>query len=337
MTETNQQAPGRPSSPRPAAPPREPVATLVRASKSYGAVRALVDMDFAIRPGEVVTILGPNGAGKTTAVSLLLGLIRPSSGTARLFGLDPRRAAARTRVGAMLQISRLPETLQVREHILLTSSYYPRPLPLPEVLSAAGLVGLEKRHFGKLSGGQRQRVLFALALCGDPELLFLDEPTAGLDVETRRSLWERIARRAASGGSVLLTTHQLEEADALSNRIVLLDRGQVIAEGTPAEIKSRVSGRKIRCRTRLSAADLATIPGVRTVRVSGAEVELFAPEAERAVRELLARDPELSDLEVKGADLEEAFLALTRGVAPAQTATAPAARHDAGSSKGAAA
>ena len=292
-----------------------PIAELRRAVKRYGAVTAigaLGGIDFAVRPGEVVALLGPNGAGKTTAVQLLLGLIRPSAGEAELFGVDPRQAAARTRTGAMLQVSKVPETLKVREHVHLVSSYYPRPLPMGEVIAAAGLGGIEERLFGKLSGGQRQRVLFALALCGDPDLLFLDEPTVGLDVEARRAFWTVIAEKARQGRSVLLTTHYLEEADALADRIVMIGRGQVIAEGTPAEIKSRVVGRKVRCRTALPLAEVAALPGVRSVRQDGELTELFAAEAERAVFELLSRDPRLSALEVRGADLEEAFLTLTQ-------------------------
>ncbi|HEY4575932.1 MAG TPA: ABC transporter ATP-binding protein, partial [Thermoanaerobaculia bacterium] len=254
----------------------------------------------------------PNGAGKTTAVQLLLGLVRASAGEARLFGGDPRGAAARVRTGAMLQVSKVPETLKVREHVDLVSSYYPHPLPRREVMAAAGLEGIEERLFGKLSGGQRQRVLFALALCGDPDLLFLDEPTVGLDVEARRAFWTVIGEKARQGRSVLLTTHYLEEADALADRIVMIGRGQVIAEGTPAEIKARVAGRKIRCRTALPLAEVAALPGVRDARREGELTELFAAEAERAVFELLRRDPQLSALEVRGADLEEAFLTLTR-------------------------
>jgi ABC-2 type transport system ATP-binding protein len=288
-----------------------PVAELRQAVKRYGPVTALAGVDFAVRPGEVVALLGPNGAGKTTAVQLLLGLIRPSAGEARLFGLDPRSAEARMRTGAMLQISKVPETLKVREHVDLTASYYPRPLSRSEVMAAAGLAGLEERLFGKLSGGQRQRVLFALALCGDPDLLFLDEPTVGLDVESRRVFWRVIEEKAAQGRSVLLTTHYLEEADALADRIVLINRGRIIAEGTPAEIKARAAGRKVRCRTSLPLEQIAALPGVHGARRDGELTELFAADAEPLVRELLTRDPGLSALEVRGADLEEAFLALT--------------------------
>jgi ABC-2 type transport system ATP-binding protein len=289
-----------------------PPAELWGAVKRYGTVTALAGVDLAVHPGEVLALLGPNGAGKTTAVQLLLGLLRPSEGEVRLFGRDPRDPEARVRVGAMLQISKVPETLKVREHIDLISSYYPRPLPRKEVLETAGLGGVEDRLFGKLSGGQKQRTLFALALCGDPDLLFLDEPTVGLDVEARRALWTVIQGKARAGRSVLLTTHYLEEADALADRIVLIDRGRIVAEGTPAEIKARVSGRKIRCRTTLPLTEAGALPGVQRARRDGAMTELFATEAEKAVRELLSRDPHVSDLEVRSADLEEAFLALTR-------------------------
>ena len=291
--------------------PGEPVAELRGAVKRYGPVTALAGVNLTVRAGEVVALLGPNGAGKTTAVQLLLGLGRPSDGTVRLFGRDPRDVAARRRVGAMLQVSKVPETLKVREHIHLVSSYYPRPLPLPEVIAAAGLGGLENQLFGKLSGGQRQRVLFALALCGDPDILFLDEPTVGLDVEARRGFWDHIRAKAGTGRTVFLTTHYLDEADALADRIVLLHQGRIHAEGTPAEIKARVGGRVIRCRTRVPAEEVALVPGVREARRRGEDLEILTPLAERVVRELLARDAGLSGLEVRGAGLEDAFLSLT--------------------------
>jgi ABC-2 type transport system ATP-binding protein len=289
----------------------QPVAELRRAVKRYGKVTALAGIDFAVRPGEVVALLGPNGAGKTTAVQLLLGLTRPNEGQVRLFGRPPQSAEARMRTGVMLQISKVPETLKVREHIHLISSYYPHPLPPDDVLTTAGLAGLAERLFGKLSGGQRQRLLFALALCGDPDVLFLDEPTVGLDVESRRVFWSVIQEKAARGKSVLLTTHYLEEADALATRIVLISRGRIVAEGTPAEVKARAANRKVRCRTTLSLAEVAALPGVRGARRDGELTELLAADAEAVIRELLGRDPGLAALEVRGADLEEAFLALT--------------------------
>jgi ABC-2 type transport system ATP-binding protein len=214
-----------------------PVAELQAVTKNYGAVAALRGVDLAIERGEVVSLLGPNGAGKTTAVRILLGLMQPTSGRAEVFGHAPASRYARLRRGAQLQVARVPETLRVREHIQLFSSYYEKPMPLEETLAAAGLEDVRNRMFGELSGGQKQRVLFALAICGNPDLLFLDEPTVGLDVEARRALWARIRGFAERGGSVLLTTHYLDEADALSHRIAVIHRGTIVAEGTPAEIK----------------------------------------------------------------------------------------------------
>jgi len=216
-----------------------PVAELHAVTKNYGAIAALRGIDLTIEPGEVVSLLGPNGAGKTTAVRILLGLVQPTSGRAEIFGHPPASQYARLRRGAQLQVARVPETLRVREHIQLFSSYYEKPLPLEETLAAAGLGSIRNRFFGELSGGQKQRVLFALAICGNPGLLFLDEPTVGLDVEARRALWARIRGFAQRGGSVLLTTHYLDEADALSHRIAVIHRGKIVAQGTPAEIKQR--------------------------------------------------------------------------------------------------
>ncbi|HXC42046.1 MAG TPA: ABC transporter ATP-binding protein [Candidatus Dormibacteraeota bacterium] len=288
------------------------VASLEAVSKNYEKVRALRNVNFSVRAGEVVALLGPNGAGKTTAVKLLLGLIQPNSGKARVFSGDPTNPQNRLRTGAMLQVGRVPETLRVREHIDLFSSYYTNPLPLEDVLAAAGLEKLRDRKFGDLSGGQRQRTLFALAICGNPDLLFLDEPTVGLDVEARRTLWEEIRRLVDCGKTVLLTTHYLEEADALADRIAVINQGEIIAEGTPAEIKAQTSGKRIRCITSLRPASILQIPGVNDVRQDREAVEIQAREAEPVVRALLARDASLSGLEITSAGLEEAFLALTQ-------------------------
>ena len=287
-------------------------ASLEGVSKNYGKVRALRNVNFAVCPGEVVALLGPNGAGKTTAVKLLLGLMPPNAGEVRVLGGDPTNPENRRRTGTMLQVGRVPETLRVREHIDLFSSYYPRPLPVKEVLAAAGLEKFVDRKFGDLSGGQRQRVLFALAICGDPDLLLLDEPTVGLDVEARRALWDEIRNLVERGKTVLLTTHYLEEADALADRIAVINQGAIIAEGTPAEIKKQTSGKRIRCVTNLGVASLRQISGVTEVREDREAVEIHAIEAEPVVRELLARDPGLSGLEITSAGLEEAFLALTQ-------------------------
>ena len=295
----------------------EPIARLERASKRYGRVLALDDVTLDLGGGRITALLGPNGAGKTTAVRLLLGLATPTSGTARVLGEDPRRAATRAHVGAMLQVATVPATLRVAEHVELFRSYYPRPLSFEAVTDAAGLRGIERKMFGDLSGGQKQRLLFALALCGDPELLVLDEPTVGMDVEARRLLWGGIRRLRAEGRAVLLTTHYLDEADALADRVVVLAAGRVVADGSPAEVKARVPGRRIRCETSLAADELQAIPGVAAVRRDGDATEVLASGAEDVLREMLARDPSLSRLEVGGAGLEDAFLAVVAGGAAA--------------------
>ena len=288
------------------------VARLTGVSKSFGPVRALSQVDLAVHAGEVVAVLGPNGAGKTTAVKLLLGLASANAGTVSVFGGDPRMPLNRLRTGAMLQVGRVPETLRVEELVDLFSSYYLKPMPVPETLAAAGLESIEKRRFSVLSGGQKQRVLFALAICGDPDLLFLDEPTVGLDVEARRTLWDEIRRLVVRGKTVLLTTHYLQEADALADRIVVINRGTIIAQGTPAEIKARTAGRQIRCVTRLPVATVCSLPGVLEVCSDRGAVVIGTAAAEPVLRELFRRDPEVSAIEVTSAGLEDAFLALTR-------------------------
>lgn len=287
------------------------VATLEGVVKRYGKIEALRGLDLTLRRGEVVALLGPNGAGKTTAVRLLLGLISPDAGRARVLGRDPRTTDARTRIGAMLQVARVPEALLVREHLSLFSSYYPHPLPAPEVVRRAGLEGLENRRFGELSGGQRQRVLFGLALCGDPDLVFLDEPTVGMDLQSRRRLWDAVRELAAAGKSVLLTTHHLEEADALASRIVVIDKGKLLREGTSDEIKRGVSGRRIRCVTRFEPGEILAIPSVISAQRDRDGVVIYAERAEEVVRRLLLEDDSLHGLEVSTAPLEDAFLALT--------------------------
>ena len=293
-----------------------PVAELQNVTKRFGNVTALDGSSLQVESGELVSLLGANGAGKTTAVRLLLGLSKPSTGVARIFGHDPRQRSARTQVGAMLQVAKVPDLLKVREHIDLFSSYYPKPLPIAEIVEAAGLTGLENRLFGDLSGGQKQRVLFALAICGDPKLLFLDEPTVGMDIEARRALWRVIRGFVDRGGSVLLTTHYLEEADSLSDRVIVIDRGKVVAQGTPAELKQANTGRRIKCVTRLALDVVRGISGVRTVRQNGAVLDIVSDSPEQTVRELLAMDQGLSGLEVVSQALDDAFLSLVTSTQP---------------------
>ncbi len=295
-----------------AAKPQQPIASLTNITKRYGTTLALDNLSLSLHPGEIVALLGPNGAGNSTAVKLLLGLIAPTSGTTRVFGSDPREATTRTRIGAMLQVARVTETLRVREHLDLFRNYYTNPLPVAEILRIAQLQGIEDRFFGQLSGGQTQRVLFALAICGNPDLIVLDEPTVGMDIEARRALWQQIRSLSAQGKTVLLTTHYLEEADALAHRIIVINKGRLISAGTPAEIKRNNGGRTIRCQTRLSQQFLQTLPTVSNVAFNEGAVVVTASEAETVVREMLLRDETLSDLEVASPALEDAFLALTK-------------------------
>ena len=280
--------------------------------KGYGNVVALNGVNLEIRSGELLALLGPNGAGKTTLVRLLLGSARPDSGSVSVFGGDPYAGETQWRVGAMLQVGRVPETLKVREHIDLFSSYYPSPLPLQETLAIAGLTEIKDRAYGELSGGQKQRVLFGIAICGNPDLLFLDEPTVGLDVESRRLMWSQVRSLIARGKTVLLTTHYLNEADALADRILVLNKGVIIAEGTPADIKARAMGKQIRCTSRLTLDEVRQIPGVLSATADRNLFDIQVQAAEPVVRELLQRDAWLADLEVTNAGLEEAFLALTK-------------------------
>src|SRR3984957_19972108 len=288
------------------------IASLNKASKNLGDVHALREIDFAVKAGELVALLGPNGAGKTTAVKLFLGLAKPSAGSVNVFGGNPIDPEVRMRIGAMLQVAKVPEKLRVREHIDLFSSYYPRPLPMAETLAIAGLEEIKNRIFGELSGGQKQRVLFALALCGVPDILFLDEPTVGLDVESRRLLWEEIRKLVERGKTILLTTHYLEEADALADRVAVINRGEIVAEGTPSEIKARTCGRRIRCVSSLRIETIRAFPGVAEVRRDRDGYEIRVGEAEPVLRELLLHDSTVHGIEVAGAGLEEAFLALTQ-------------------------
>ena len=290
----------------------QPLAKLSRVTHRYGPVVALDGIDLEVRRGEVLAVLGPNGAGKTTAIGLLLGSLRVQEGEASVFECAPGAPEVRFRRGAMLQMSGIPANLTVAEHIELFRGYYPAPLSASRLLAMAGLEDLERRRFGKLSGGQKQRVLFALALAGDPELLFLDEPTAGLDVDARQRLWSEIRLLKESGRTAVLTTHNLDEADALADRVVVLHHGRRIAQGTPAEIKSRTAGRLVRCVTRTGPGEVAAIPGVVKARTRGQHLEVLTTQPEDLVRHLLNLDRELSDLTVLAAGLEEAFLALTR-------------------------
>src|SRR2546421_1680434 len=259
----------------------QPAVELIDAHKTYGSVEALRGVDVAIQPGELVAMLGPNGAGKTTAISLMLGLRRPTAGRARLFGLDPTQRRARSRCGVMLQESGVDVALHVRELVDVFRAYYPHPMPAERAIALAGLQEQAGQAAGKLSGGQRQRLYYALAVCGDPEVLFLDEPTVGMDVEARRAFLEAIREFAASGKTIILTTHYLEEADQLAERIVVIDRGVVIADATPAEIRSRVAGKRVSFQSDhpLTEADFQDLP-YTSLELHDASVRLLSSEPE---------------------------------------------------------
>ena len=276
-------------------------------------MEALRGVDLAIRPGEVVAMLGPNGAGKTTSISLMLGLRQPTAGEVRLFGLPPTDRRARSRCGVMLQESGTTAVLTVAEIVDLFRAYYPAPLPAERTIAMAGLTEQAGARVGTLSGGQRQRLYFALAICGDPEILFLDEPTVGMDVEARRSFVTSIQTLAAAGKTIVFTSHYLREAEELAGRIVVIDRGTVIADASPRELKARVPGKKITviAGRPLARADLDGLPA-SVMSLDGDRASLLSNEPVAVLRELFRRGVDVVDLEVSGADLEEAFLALTR-------------------------
>ena len=288
------------------------LAQLRGAGKSYGALRALDGIDLQLRRGELLALLGPNGAGKTTAIGLLLGLIRADAGEVELFGMDPQRIEARRGIGVMLQDAKLPETLRVGELIRLTASYYPAPRGVAESAELAGIADLLDRPYGKLSGGQQRRVQFALALCGRPKLLFLDEPTVGMDIEARQKLWQAIRHLVAEGNGVVLTTHYLEEAEALADRVCVMARGKLISEGSVEALRARIALKRVWCATRLPLAEVAAWPEVADARLDGERLCLSTEHLEALVRRLLAHDAQLSALEVRAAGLAEAFTELTR-------------------------
>lgn len=291
-------------------------ACLREASLDYGRLRALDRIDLAVTRGEVLALLGPNGAGKSSAIALLTGRLRPTTGRARVFGHDPCEASVRRRMGVMLQSAGLPEMLKVGELVRQFSAYYPAPRALHDTLVLAGLEGLQGRRYEALSGGQQRRVQFALAICGRPPLLFVDEPSTGLDSDARRLLWTAVGAMRDEGTAVVLTTHYLEEADALADRIMLINQGRVVAQGTPQAIKLRAAGRRIRCRTTVDADVVASWPGVDSVAHVPAQtgvLEIACCAAEEVLRRLLALDSGLSSLEVGSGSLEQAVLSLTRG------------------------
>jgi ABC-type multidrug transport system ATPase subunit len=314
--------PGEPGAVPPGSSPRQDgapsddrLAVLEDVHKRYGKTVALNGVNLDVRPGELLAVLGPNGAGKSTAISLWLGLLQPDAGGVRLFGGSPEDVETRRRVGVMMQEVGLTPELRVRELIDLTASYYPSPLTLADTLALTRLEALADRPYAKLSAGQKRQVQFALAICGRPSLLFLDEPTVGLDVEAREGMWRTVRELVSQGCAIVLTTHYLEEAESLADRVMVLANGRLVASGTVAEVKSVVSRKHIICSSALNPQEVALWPGVLTATRDARHLKITAADAEAVVRRLLAADEGVGDLEVRQAGLAEAFTVLTKEAA----------------------
>jgi ABC-2 type transport system ATP-binding protein len=293
--------------------------------KSFGQVLAVDGVDLSIAPGETVALLGPNGTGKSTTIDMLLGLRTPDAGTVSLFGMPPAEAVARGAIGAMLQSGGLLGFLTVRELVTMMASLYPHPMDVREAIELTGIAEIADRQTTKLSGGQAQRVRFALAIVADPDLLLLDEPTVAMDVSVRRDFWQTMRAFSARGKTVVFATHYLEEADTYADRIVLMARGRIVADGTANQIRATVDTRAIRATVGLAHAQLAMLPGVQSIESHGDAVVLTCTDSDAAIRSLLAADPSARDIEISSAGLEQAFLALTSDESdPGHVGAAPA-------------
>ncbi|MEU0944940.1 ABC transporter ATP-binding protein [Streptomyces canus] len=290
-----------------------PVVAFDQVSKAYGEVRAVDGLDLTLRPGETVALLGPNGAGKSTTLDLLLGLKQPDSGSVRLFGTSPREAIVAGRVGAMLQSGGLMDEVTVAELVRLACDLHPKPYRPTEVLSRAGIAEIADRKVNKLSGGQAQRVRFALATAGDSDLIVLDEPTTGMDVTTRQAFWATMREQADQGRTVLFATHYLEEADAIADRVLVLHRGRLLADGTAAEIKAKAGARRIAFDLEgvIDEQPLRALPFLTSVDISGQTVRIQSTDADATVHALYGLGVHPRNLEVAGLGLEQAFVAIT--------------------------
>ncbi|MCB0881995.1 MAG: ABC transporter ATP-binding protein [Thermoleophilia bacterium] len=281
-------------------------------SRRFGDIPAVRGTDLTIPAGQTVALLGPNGAGKSTMIDILLGLTRPDAGTVRVFGHVPSEAIRRGWVGAMLQSGTPLHDLSVREYLTMLAGLYPHPLSVERAMDIAGVAALADRRTQRLSGGESQRVRCAAAVICDPRLLVLDEPTVAMDVESRRAFWDAMRAFAAQGRTVLFATHYLEEADAFADRVVLMARGRVVADGPATQIKARVGGRTLRFTLPPGRdADVASLPGVTAVTRHGDALTATCADSDAAVRALVARVPEARDIEISGARLEDAFIELT--------------------------
>ncbi|WP_319459708.1 ABC transporter ATP-binding protein [Micromonospora sp. RTP1Z1] len=288
-------------------------------SRRYGDVLALDRVDLEVRPGELVGLLGPNGAGKSTLINLLVGLRRPTAGRVELLGGDPRDPKTRRQLGVTPQETGLPGTLRVGEVVDFVSAHFPDPAPRGELLDRFGLTDLVRRQTGGLSGGQRRRLAVALAFVGRPRLVVLDEPTTGLDVEGRRTLWEAIRSFHADGGTVLLSSHYLEEVEALAQRVVVIGQGRVLADDSVDAVRSFVGVRRVS----LLADDLPPLPGVVATEHVEGRTHLLTTDADQLVRDLVTAGVAFRELEVRPTSLEEAFLAITAAAEPATAQPTP--------------
>ena len=291
---------------------KECFAELFDVSKKFGTIVALDGLDLQIHRGELLALLGQNGAGKTTAISLLLGLQRPDSGTALLFGGSPLALGARRHIGVMMQEAALIPELRVREQIELVASYYPDPMTPAEAMQLTGTEPLAERPYGKLSGGQKRQVQFALAICGRPKLLFLDEPSVGLDIQAREFMWSAVRKLVAEGVAVILTTHYLEEAEALADRVAVLAKGRIVASGTVHEMRAMVVRKQISCFSSLSLEHIRAWGAVEDVRRDHKGLQITTRDAEDTVRRLLKEDEDLRDLEIHHGGLAQTFTELTQ-------------------------
>jgi len=277
-----------------------------------GPVQAVRGIDLDIARGQTVALLGPNGAGKSTTIEMILGLSKPDAGTVEVLGLTPAQAVQRGAIGAMLQVGAVLGELSVRELIDMMGSLFPTRLAVDETLQLAGITDIAERRTNRLSGGQTQRVRFAVAMVSDPDLIILDEPTVAMDVESRVAFWATMRSFTARGKTVIFATHYLEEADAYADRIVLMARGEIVADGTAAELRAASGGRHIKAVLRAAVVDkLGSLPGVASATVHGDAIDLACSDSDAAIRALLAAHPEVHDIEIVGAGLEHAFLELT--------------------------
>ena len=297
------------------APARTAALELRGLTRSYGQVRALDGLDLEIRPGEIVALLGPNGAGKTTAMEMMVGLATPDAGAVRVLGTDPVTATRTGLIGTMLQAGALLPDQRVRTMLRLLHSLQAHPMPMDDVVAQADIADLMARRIGALSGGQAQRVRFAIALLGDPQVLLLDEPTVGMDIGARRAFWQRMREVAASGRTIVFATHHLEEAEREAGRVIVMDRGRIVADGTGPEIAAVVAGRVLTLRG-APPAQVAALPGVERAEVDETDagrVRAVCTDSDAALAALftgpLAAD--VHDVLVTAPGLEEAFLRIT--------------------------